>query len=295
MLTLEHLVEICQKYESDLNSKVASFSVGNKALDFNTRKAIMGVINLSSDSWYRESICLSLDQAVRRGMMLKVQGTDLVDIGAESTLPHAAKVSASLQNSLILPLLKQLHNNGVATSVETYHANVARQCLQVGADFINLTGQQANKEIYQQVAEFNAGVIICYVQGKNVREVGDFDFNEDPIRLMYDYFAKEIELATSVGVEKIFLDSGLGFYYKNLKDSDQRIRFQMQTFLTGFRLRKLGFPVCQALPHAFEYFGEEVRSAESFFAFLAVLGKIDLFRTHEVAKVKGVLDTLELF
>jgi dihydropteroate synthase len=69
----------------------------------------------------------------------------------------------------------------------------------------------------------------------------------------------------------------------------------MKTFLTTFRLRKLGFPVCHALPHAFEYFGEEVRSAESFFAVLAALGKTDLFRTHEVPKVKAVLDTLHSF
>ena len=56
----------------------------------------------------------------------------------------------------------------------------------------------------------------------------------------------------------------------------------MTTFLSSFRLRTIGFPLCQALPHAFEYFGEEVRCAEPFFAVLAALGKTDLFRTHEV-------------
>ena len=53
--------------------------------------------------------------------------------------------------------------------------------------------------------------------------------------------------------------------------------------------------MCHALPHAFEYFGDQVRSAEPFFAVLAALGKTDLFRTHEVAKVRAVLDTLEVF
>jgi hypothetical protein len=60
-------------------------------------------------------------------------------------------------------------------------------------------------------------------------------------------------------------------------------------------LRSLGFPICHALPHAFEYFREEVRSAEPFFAVLAALGKTDLFRTHEVQKTKAVLDTLRIF
>jgi hypothetical protein len=69
----------------------------------------------------------------------------------------------------------------------------------------------------------------------------------------------------------------------------------MNVFLNTFRLRKLGYPVCHALPHAFEYFGEEVRSAEPFFAVLAALGKTDLFRTHEIARVKAVLDTLSIY
>jgi dihydropteroate synthase len=99
-------------------------------------------------------------------------------------------------------------------------------------------------------------------------------------------------LATRCGAEKLILDPGLGFYYRNLQDSAVRVRYQMTTFLNTFRLRTLGFPVCHALPHAFEYFGEEVRCAEPFFAVLAALGRTDLFRTHEVARTRAVLETL---
>jgi hypothetical protein len=69
----------------------------------------------------------------------------------------------------------------------------------------------------------------------------------------------------------------------------------MAVFLNTFRLRALGFPICHALPHAFECFGEEVRCAEPFFAVLAALGKTDLFRTHEVPRTQAVLDTLQLY
>ncbi|MEM6402738.1 MAG: dihydropteroate synthase [Cyanobacteria bacterium P01_D01_bin.116] len=295
MLTLENLHEIHEQYNDALKVKVEEFTIGNKYFNFNSEKAILGVVNLSSDSWYRESVCLSSEQAIRRGIMLKAQGADFIDIGAESTLPNAQRVEDVRQQSKILPVLEALNKEGVLTSIETYYPQVARECLRVGANIINLTGSQDNKEIYQQVSEFDAGVIICYVQGKNVREVDEFDFGNDPTDLMYDYFAKEIEIATKLGVRKIFVDAGLGFYYKNLQDSSLRIRFQMKTFLNTFRLRKLGFPVCHALPHAFECFGQEVRSAESFFAVLAALGKTDLFRTHEVPKIKAVLDTLSLF
>jgi dihydropteroate synthase len=112
---------------------------------------------------------------------------------------------------------------------------------------------------------------------------------------MREYFARQIEIATRCGAENIFLDPGLGFYYRNLQDSAVRVRHQMSVFLNSFRLRTLGFPICHALPHAFEYFGEEVRCAEPFFAVLAAMGKTDLFRTHEVSRTKAVLDTLKVF
>jgi dihydropteroate synthase len=112
---------------------------------------------------------------------------------------------------------------------------------------------------------------------------------------MKEYFSRQIDLAAKCGLERILIDPGLGFYYRNLQDSAVRVRHQMTVFLNSFRLRTLGFPVCHALPHAFEHFGEEVRSAEPFFAVLAALGKTDLYRTHEVSRVRAVLETLKSF
>ncbi len=157
---------------------------------------------------------------------------------------------------------------------------------------MNLTGPAASNEIFKMVAAHDAEVIICYVAGKKVREVGDFNLSAAPLPQLRTFFTRQIELAQSCGVEKIFIDPGLGFYYRNLQDSSVRVRHQMNVFLNTFRLRELGFPICHALPHAFEFFGEEVRSAEPFFAVLAALGKTDLFRTHEVPRIKAVLDTM---
>jgi dihydropteroate synthase len=195
----------------------------------------------------------------------------------------------------LLPVIKELRAAGVLVSVETYQLEVTRACLEAGASILNLTGVERSDEPFRIVAAHDAAAIICYVQGKNVREVGDFDFSVDPIGKMQDYFSRQIEIAARNGVEKLFLDPGLGFYYRNLQDSAVRVRHQMAVFLNSFRLRSLGFPICHALPHAFEYFGEEVRCAEPFFAVLAALGKTDLFRTHEVPRVKAVLDTLKVF
>jgi dihydropteroate synthase len=293
MLTLEHLAALVDANRDAACATVKEFSLGERQFRFNSEPAIMGVINLSADSWYRESVCLSADSAIQRAKVLYSQGAAIVDIGAESTLAHANRVESALQNSKLIPIIKTLRQDKILVSVETYYPDVTRACLEAGANILNLTGAQESDEIYRMVAAHGAAVIICYVQGENVRNVGDFDFSADSTKTMKDYFSRQIDIATKCGVEKIFIDPGLGFYYRNLQDSAVRVRHQMNVFLNTFRLRTLGYPVCHALPHAFEYFGEEVRSAEPFFAMLACLGKTDLFRTHEVPKTKAVLDTLK--
>lgn len=295
MLTIEDLAGLLERHREAAAAQVREFAVGDRFLAFNRRPAIMGVVNLSADSWYRESVCLGVDQAVRRGRVLAAQGADVVDLGAESTLAQAARVDEAGQTGQLLPVVRALSQEGVAVSIETYHPAVTRAGLEAGAAVLNLTGTERTDEMYRLVAAHQAAVIICYVQGSHVRAVGDFDFGTDPTDLMYEYFARQIEAATRQGVEKLLVDPGLGFYYRNLQDSAQRVGHQMRTFLNTFRLRRLGFPVCHALPHAFEYFGEEVRCAEPFFAVLAALGKTDLFRTHEVPRVRAVLDTLAVY
>lgn len=292
MLSLKHLAELAEAHREDLDLPVRSFAVGGTELGSDRKPALMGVVNLSPDSWYRESVRLSAEAAIQRGRVLHAQGAAIIDVGAESTLAQAERADDSLQNSRLLPVVKALHAEGVPVSVETYQPAVARACLEAGAAVLNLTGTAGADALFQLAAENDVAVILCHVQGDNVRDVGEFTSGGDAVATMYEFFAPLVERAVRAGAEKLFLDPGLGFYYRNLQDSEVRVRHQMEVFLNTFRLRRLGFPICHALPHAFEFFGEEVRCAEPFFAVLAALGQTSLFRTHEVARTKAVLETL---
>jgi dihydropteroate synthase len=295
MLGIEHLAELLEANREAAKVRVREFTVGGRPLAFNSKPALMGVINLSADSWYRESVCLDTDAALQRGRVLAAQGADIVDVGAESTLAHAARADEAIQGGKLLPVIRGLREAGVLVSVETYLPEVARASLEAGANLLNLTGTEHNEELFRMVADHDGAVILCHVQGRNVREVADLDLGADPVGRMREGFARQIEAAERQGVTRIFIDPGLGFYYRNLQDSATRVRHQMRVFLNTFRLRTLGWPVCHALPHAFEFFGDEVRCAEPFFAVLAILGKTDLLRTHELPRVKAVLDTLHVY
>jgi dihydropteroate synthase len=241
-------------------------------------------------------VVLSAEAAIRRGKRLAVEGASVVDVGAESTVLNALRVDAQTQASALVPVVRGLSEEGVLVSVESYHVEVTRACLRAGAGVVNLTAAADTEAFYQLAAEHGAGVVICYIQGgEHVRAVGDFQIGSDHTAVLYEYFARETDRAARCGVSRMWVDPGLGFYYKNLSDSAVRVRYQMETFLNAFRLRGLGWPVCQALPHAFEFFEEEVRTAEPFFGVLALLARTDLLRTHEVAKVRGVAGAMGVF
>ncbi|MDA0577232.1 MAG: dihydropteroate synthase [Verrucomicrobia bacterium] len=295
MLSLKHLAELAEGHAADLGAPVAAFDLRGQHFAPWPEASIMGVVNLSRDSWYRESVVMNVEAAVRRGRRLAVEGARIVDVGAESTVLSAERVGAEQQTACLVPVVRELSLAGVLVSVETYDLAVTRACLQAGAAVVNLTAAGDTEPFYRLAAAQDAGVIICYVQnGRHVRAVGDFNLQADHAAVLYDYFAREVERATRCGVTRLWIDPGLGFYYRNLNDSAVRVRHQIETFLNAFRLRKLGWPVCQALPHAFEYFEEEVRCAEPFFGVLALLGQTDLLRTHEVARLRGVLEAMQV-
>ena len=84
MLKLEHLADLLEKNRAAAQARVREFSIGGQIFAFNSQPAIMGVVNLSPDCWYRESVCLTAEQAVQRGKVLHAQGAQIIDVGAES-------------------------------------------------------------------------------------------------------------------------------------------------------------------------------------------------------------------
>ena len=293
MPLLAEMAALADAHPDALRAPVRAFDIGGVPFDADARPAIMGVVNLSRDSWYRESVSPSPEAAIERGRVIAAQGAMIIDIGAESTIPGAERVSPEQQLAGVLPVITALREDGIVSSVETYSPDVARVALAAGAGVLNLTGVEREDEMYAAAAEHDAAVIMCFVQGANVREVQDLVLGDDPIPALIEHFGPRLERAQELGVERLFVDPGLGFYYGNLLDGEARVRHQAKVFLNTFRLRVLGWPVCHALPHAFDFFREEVRTAESFFAVLAAMGRTGLFRTHEVPRVRAVLDTMQ--
>jgi dihydropteroate synthase len=295
---LDHraLSDVFDAYRQALDKPVRTFTIGERFFDFNRYRYLVGVINLSTDSWYRESVCATTEAAIARAEMLATDGADLIDLGAESTLPQARKADVQQQLDRLLPVVEALKVRGLLVSVESYYPEVLEACAKAGADVFNLTGMRAGQEVFKLAVQYNVAVILCYIQGATVREVSDLQLHDDMIAVVGAYFRRVLAQAEQLGLTRCLIDPGLGFYYTNLQDSRRRVQYQLHTFVQCFRLHELGYPTFNILPHAPDIFQEdERRAAEPFFSVLAMLGGTHVIRSHEIRTVHRIRQVMDLY
>lgn len=289
MIDLAALAELAAQHPDDIGSPVAPLTIRGTTYDTDDRALVMSVVNLSSDSTYRSSIAPTIDDAINRGRVHAAQGADIVDVGAESTTTRAARVTGADQIEQLVPVVEALTQDGILVSSESYDVDVVRATLEAGAAVVNLTGSADDDPVFELAAQHDAAVVLCHLEGDNARDLDGADLTVDPIPRMRDGFASRIERARELGVTAIVIDPGAGFHFGVAQTAQERLQHQTRMLLHAFRLRSLGVPVCQSVPHGFVLFQDEYRTGEGFFTTLARLGGAGMIRTHEVARVVPVL------
>jgi len=181
---------------------------------------IMGILNVTPDSFSDGGQYNNLEQAVNRGLQMIEQGADIIDIGGESTRPGAAIVSMAEQMSRIVPVIKSLRSKTkVLLSVDTTDVTVAKAALDVGANWINdvSAGEDAQtsedpEPMFSLSAKMNVPIVLMHRQGKSAT-MQDAPVYDDVCLEVKEYLLERARLAERVGVSKsnIILDPGIGF------------------------------------------------------------------------------------
>ncbi|MFF4962962.1 dihydropteroate synthase [Streptomyces sp. NPDC001222] len=177
------------------------------------RCAVMGVVNVTPDSFSDGGRWFDTTAAVKHGLDLVAQGADLVDVGGESTRPGATRVDETEELRRVVPVVRGLASEGVTVSVDTMRASVAEQALAVGAALVNdVSGGLADPAMVPVVAASGAPFVVMhwrgFLEGGNVKGV-----YEDVVSEVVDELHARVEavLAGGVAADRIVVDPGLGF------------------------------------------------------------------------------------
>jgi dihydropteroate synthase len=175
---------------------------------------VMGIINLSPDSFYGGSRCKNVEQALSAAGRMLEEGADILDIGAESSRPGSVPITVQEELDHLLPvLIKLVEVSNVPISVDTYKSKVAHEVLKSGASIINdITGLQQSEEMAQTISQFQAGVILMHMQG-SPETMQDRPQYDDVVTEVFEYLQHSIAIAVAAKInpEKIAIDPGIGF------------------------------------------------------------------------------------
>lgn len=211
----------------------------DRVLRLERRPLVMGIVNVTLDSFSDGGRFASTEAAVAHGLDLVRQGADLLDIGGESTRPGAQPVPLEEELGRVQPVVAALaQRTGVPLSVDTSKAEVARVCLTAGARIINdVTGLTGDPEMAEVARSAGSGVILMHMQGSPLTMQQEPRY-DDVVRDIARFFEERLQALTSLGIasERIVLDPGIGF--GKTRAHNLEILARLDEF------QRLGRPVC---------------------------------------------------
>src|SRR5579864_3906150 len=190
------------------------WKVRDKLIQLGERTLLMGVLNVTPDSFSDGGKYSDPDRAFAHAIQIEEQGADILDIGAESTRPGSERISAAEEMRRLIPVLKRLKGRlGIPISVDTYKAEVAERALELGAEIINdPSGLTFEPQLARTVSNHDAGLVLNHMRGRpeTWAKLGPMP---DPMGAIFRDLDAAVSRARHVGIDKnrMVVDPGLGF------------------------------------------------------------------------------------
>jgi dihydropteroate synthase len=255
---------------------------------------VMGIVNVTPDSFSDGGRFLDADAAVAHALELVAQGAEILDIGGESTRPWAAPVGEAEELQRVIPVIEKLAaKTSAALSIDTMKPAVARAALQAGASIVNDVG--ANREddaMWKVVAEFNAGYVCMHAQGAPATMQKNPAY-QNVVREVREFFLERQEklAAAGVGADQIVFDPGIGF--GKTPEHNLSLLAGLRSFTNLSRPLLLGVSRKSFLGKISGAPVENRLPASLACATLAVVSGVQLIRTHDVAETVQAVRTAE--
>jgi len=190
------------------------WKIGDRVFDLSRQGMIMGILNVTPDSFFDGGKFFAAEKAVEHGLRMAAEGAQIIDVGGESTRPGAKSVAAEEELRRVIPVIERLRAKiDIAISIDTSKARVARAAVQAGALIVNdVTGGRGDKGMMPLVAETNSALIIMHMQGTpQTMQIGPQ--YADVVLEVADFFRQQYARAIESGIDPmaIAFDPGIGF------------------------------------------------------------------------------------
>ncbi|HLI85633.1 MAG TPA: dihydropteroate synthase [Bryobacteraceae bacterium] len=271
--------------------KLFYWKLNRREIQLGERTVLMGVLNVTPDSFSDGGKYSDPDRAFARALEIEEQGADIVDIGAESTRPGSAPISAAEETRRLIPVLKRLKDRlTIPISVDTYKAEIAERALDLGVEIINdPSGLTIEPQLARVVSNHNAGLILNHMRGRpeTWAKLGPMP---DPMGAIVRDLEAAISRTRHVGIERarIVIDPGIGFGKR--KEQDSLILGRLG------QLALLDLPVLVG-PSRKSFLAranqEETRCATAAAVAASVLGGAHIVRVHDVREMRAAADVAD--
>lgn len=186
--------------------------LGSRTYDFSSRTHIMGIVNVTPDSFSDGGRYFDTVSAIRRAEQLAAEGADLLDIGGESTRPGAEPLPDDEEIRRVVPVIERLaHRIGIPLSIDTYKSSVARAALDAGAVIVNdISALTADPEMLSVISNEHATVVLMHMAGtpKTMQMNPRY---QDVVSEVREFLTRQANAAGRAGVKQIIVDPGIGF------------------------------------------------------------------------------------
>lgn len=280
-------------------ARAERWKLRTRTLSFGPRPLLMGIVNVTPDSFSDGGRFADAEAAVEHGLRLIAEGADVLDIGGESTRPGSEPVSAQEELRRVLPVLGELCRRcSVPISIDTSKAIVAKHALHAGAEIVNdVSALTADRDMLPLVAEAGCGVCLMHMRG-TPRTMQDEPVYQDVVGEVLEYLRSRRDAAVAVGVaaEGIAVDPGIGFgkttdHNLDLLANIERFHELGCPVLVGHsRKRFLVATLSKLTAPAFLELAEVDRTAGTVGVGLALARHgVQILRVHDVAAVRQAL------
>jgi dihydropteroate synthase len=266
------------------------YKIGKKNFDFGSHAYVMGILNITPDSFFDGGKHFGFTNAIAHAKKLADDGADILDIGGESTRPGAEEISEAQEMERVLPVIETLikEEYELPISIDTYKSNVADEACKRGAVLINdISGTTFDPFIIDIAKKHDAALVINHIKGQPRTMHAIEPQYTNVAKEIIEFFEEKIDLCLSKGFNKIILDPGIGF--------SKKLNHNLEVIKNLKKIKSLGYPILIALSRK-RFIGDILKNSPNDRLFgtlaansIAVFNGADIVRAHDAKETADAI------